>query len=340
MCFTYKEAALYKKTLEELLPKLEISSASFTYEEREPDLEKKGLVFNLQRFSVNDGPGVRTIVFLNGCPLRCKWCCNPESQRLTPVVMWKQQNCVGCGNCSVVCPTGACRIASEGRIDHSKCVVCGKCVDVCYHQALEVTGKMMTVEEVLKELYQDRVVYRRSGGGVTISGGEALMQHEFLEELLRGCKSLGWTTAIETTGYAPKEVLDKIIPLLDTVMMDIKHIDPNVHKAWTGVSNEKILENALYISTIANELIIRVPIIPGFNADEDTVRGIAKFCTRLKQDKFVGIHLLPYHDFGTNKYDMLGKEYEMAGTERPDEDFMEYLKSIVEAEGLYCQIGG
>jgi pyruvate formate lyase activating enzyme len=203
-----------------------------------------------------------------------------------------------------------------------------------------MTGKVMTVEEVLKELYQDRTVYRRSGGGITISGGEALMQHEFLEELLRGCKSMGWTTAIETTGYAPKEVLDKIIPLLDTVMMDIKHIDPEVHKAWTGVSNERILENALYIATIAKELIIRVPVIPGFNADEDTIRGIAKFCTYLEKDHFVGIHLLPYHDFGTNKYDMLGKDYEMIGTERPDEDYMKYLKSIVEAEGLYCQIGG
>ncbi|MDO4975939.1 MAG: glycyl-radical enzyme activating protein [Eubacteriales bacterium] len=294
----------------------------------------------MQRFSVNDGPGVRTIVFLNGCPLRCKWCCNPESQELKPVVMFKAQNCVGCGNCTVVCPTGASDLSVPGKIDHSKCINCFKCVDVCYHQALEVSGKWMTVEEVLKELYQDRTVYRRSGGGITISGGEALMQHEFLEELLRGCRSVGWTTAIETTGLASTQVLDKIIPLLDTVMMDIKHIDPAVHKAWTGVSNEKILENALYISKIAKKLIIRVPTIPGFNADEDTIRGIAHFCTYLDQTNFGGIHLLPYHDFGTNKYDMLGKPYEMAGTNRPEDEYMQKLKSIVEAEGVRCQIGG
>ena len=337
MCYTYKGTDY---TVADILPKLDITAQNFTYEEREPDLQKKGLVFNMQRFSVNDGPGVRTIVFLNGCPLRCKWCCNPESQELKPVVMFKAQNCVGCGNCTVVCPTGASDLSVPGKIDHSKCINCFKCVDVCYHQALEVSGKWMTVDEVLRELYSDRNVYRRSGGGITVSGGEALMQHEFLEELLRGCRSLGWTTAIETTGLAPKHVLTKIIPLLDTVMMDIKHIDPEVHKAFTGVSNTKILENALYIATIAKKLIIRVPTIPGFNADEDTIRGIAKFCSMMQQDHFGGIHLLPYHDFGTNKYDMLGKPYEMAGTERPEDAFMEKLKSIVESEGVRCQIGG
>ena len=154
------------------------------------DVEVKGLVFNIQRFSVNDGPGVRTIVFLNGCPLRCKWCCNPESQELKPVVMFKAQNCVGCGNCTVVCPTGASDLNIPGKIDHTKCIVCGKCVDVCYHKALELSGKWMRVEDLMIELYKDRVVYRRSGGGITVSGGEALMQHEFLLELLKTAKPL------------------------------------------------------------------------------------------------------------------------------------------------------
>ena len=302
------------------------------------DVEKKGLVFNIQRFSVNDGPGVRTIVFLNGCPLRCKWCCNPESQQLKPVVMFKEQNCVGCGNCEVVCPTGASNLNVPGKIDHTKCITCGKCVEVCYHRALEMSGKEMSVEDLMVELYKDRIVYKRSGGGITVSGGEAFVQHEFLLELLKTCKSLGWHTAIETTGYTTTEVLDEVVPYLDLVMMDIKHVDPEVHKEYTGVSNERILENALYISHLAKEMIVRVPVIPGFNSDKNVIAAIAKFTTYLHNVK--ELHLLPYHDLGSNKYAMMGKEYELQGTKTPEKDYMEELKAVVEQEGLICKIGG
>ncbi len=302
------------------------------------NVEEKGLVFNIQRFSVNDGPGVRTIVFLNGCPLRCKWCCNPESQELRPVVMFKEVNCVGCGNCNVVCPTGASGFEYPGKIDHTKCIACGKCVDVCYHKALELSGRWMTVEDLMKELYKDRVVYRRSGGGITVSGGEALVQHTFLLELLKTCKSVGWHTAIETTGFAKKEVLDEIVPWLDLVMMDIKHIDPVIHKQFTGVDNTKILENAIYISKIAKEMIVRVPVIPGFNADKRTITGIAKFATYMHNIK--QIHLLPYHDLGSNKYGMLGKDYTLSDVKTPEASTMEELKEIVESYGFQCKIGG
>lgn len=302
------------------------------------NVEEKGLVFNIQRFSVNDGPGVRTIVFLNGCPLRCKWCCNPESQELRPVVMFKEVNCVGCGNCNVVCPTGASSFAYPGKIDHTKCIACGKCVDVCYHKALELSGRWMTVEDLMKELYKDRVVYRRSGGGITVSGGEALVQHTFLLELLKTCKSVGWHTAIETTGFAKKEVLDEIVPWLDLVMMDIKHIDPVIHKQFTGVDNTKILENAIYISKMAKEMIVRVPVIPGFNADKKTITGIAKFATYMHNIK--QIHLLPYHDLGSNKYGMLGKDYTLSDVKTPEASTMEELKEIVESYGFQCKIGG
>ncbi len=302
------------------------------------DVEIKGLVFNIQRFSVNDGPGVRSIVFLNGCPLRCKWCCNPESQELKPVVMFKAVNCVGCGNCEVVCPTGAANLKIPGKIDHSKCIACGKCVDVCYHKALELSGKWMRLEDLMIELYKDRVVYRRSGGGITVSGGEALVQHEFLLELLKTCKSLGWHTAIETTGLASKAVLDKIIPWLDLVMMDIKQVDPKIHKEFTGVDSTQILENALYISKIAKEMIVRVPIIPGFNADKGSIEAIAKFATYMHNIK--EIHLLPYHDLGSNKYGMLGKEYELDGVKTPNESLIDEFKEIVESYGFQCKIGG
>ena len=310
--------------------------------EEKHDEGRKGLVFNIQRFSVNDGPGIRSIIFLNGCPLRCKWCCNPESQELRSVVMFKAQNCVGCGNCEVVCPTGAADLSVPGKIDHSKCIACGKCVDVCYHRALELSGRWMTVNELIKEVYKDTISYRRSGGGITISGGEAVVQHEFLEDLLIACKGLGWTTAIETTGYTSLEVLDKIVPLIDYFMMDIKHIHPLIHKEWTGVSNERILSNAYHIAELTQELgsqyIIRVPVIPGFNSDPEVIRGIAKFTTSLPGVK--DLHLLPYHDLGSNKYGMLGKDYELFGVKTPEKDYMEYLKEIVEDEGLICKIGG
>lgn len=303
------------------------------------DVNVKGLVFNIQRFSVNDGPGVRTIVFLNGCPLRCKWCCNPESQELKSTIMFKEMNCVGCGNCEIVCPTGASNLNVPGKIDHSKCIACGKCVDVCYHKALEMSGKPMTVEELMIELYQDRVVYRRSGGGITVSGGEALVQHEFLLELLKTCKSLGWNTAIETTGFASKEIIDKVLPYLDLVMMDIKHFDPKIHKEYTGVDNARILENAMYISKKAKEMIVRIPVIPGFNADKKSIACIAKF-TAEYLDNVEELHLLPYHDLGSNKYAMMGREYELFGIEKPEEVLMDELKAVVENEGLICKIGG
>lgn len=309
------------------------------WKESYSDSGQKGLVFNIQRFSVNDGPGIRTIVFLNGCPLRCKWCCNPESQEVSPIVMFKAINCVGCGNCEIVCPTGASNLAFPGKIDHNKCIACGKCVDVCYHKALEISGKWMTAEELMRELYQDRVVYRRSKGGITISGGEAFVQHEFLLELLKKCKSLGWHTAIETTGYTSENIIEKTLPYLDLVMMDIKQLHPEIHKQFTGADNKKILSNAIFINEKAKEMIVRVPVVPGFNADVVNIGCIAKF-TAQYLDKVKELHLLPYHDLGSSKYPMMGKEYELCAVKKPEENLMDELKMTVQQEGLLCKIGG
>jgi pyruvate formate lyase activating enzyme len=196
----------------------------------------------------------------------------------------------------------------------------------------------MTVDEVMHELYKDRTIYRRSGGGITFSGGEAMVQHDYLLDLLKACKSLGWTTAIETTGYASQEVIEKIVPWLDLVMMDIKHFDAEIHKEFTGVDNEKILLNAHKIASIANEMIIRVPVVPGFNAKAEYIRDIARFTTTLPGVN--ELHLLPYHDLGSNKYAMLGKAYELFGIQKPEAEMMEDFKAIVEEQGLICKIGG
>ena len=258
----------------------------------------KGRIFNIQRFSIHDGPGIRTIVFLKGCPLRCRWCCNPESQD------WKPETIVTAGVAKPV-------------------------------------GRDVTVGEVIDEIARDRVYYSRSGGGgITLSGGECLWQPEFSTALLMAAKQIGISTAIETTGYADMDVIRKLLPFVDTVLMDIKHTNGEKHKAFTGKSNELMLENAKKVADSGmTNLVIRVPVIPTFNATEEEIRDIAKFAGSLKGVK--KLHLLPYHRLGQDKYDGLGREYELKDILPPENDLMQkLLKVAIEASGLDCQIGG
>ena len=258
--------------------------------------EVTGRIFNIQRFSIHDGPGVRTIVFLKGCPLRCKWCCNPESQS------YKQEEITTAGITKPV-------------------------------------GKDVTVGEVLEEIERDRVYYRRSGyGGVTLSGGECLWQPEFSEALLRACHERGISTAIETTGYADIEIIRRLLPHVDTVLMDIKHIDNEKHKKFTTQSNELILENARHIARESKHLIIRTPVIPTFNDTQAEIGSIAKFASSL--DGVSEMHLLPYHRIGSDKYAGLGRTYEMAHISPPSKEQMESLLEVVNNYGLKGQIGG
>ena len=296
-----------------------------------------GTVFDIQRFSLHDGPGIRTIVFLKGCPLSCKWCSNPESQNMKPVIMYKKNECLHCGRCINACSRKAISFENKTFIDRSICTGCGECANACPAGALVVKGKTMTVQQLIRELKKDATTYRRSGGGITLSGGEPLVQYEFAAELLRACKAQGWDTAIETTGAGITEAVEKVIPYVDTVLLDIKHLDTEKHKKFTGIGNEQILKNAARISQISST-VVRVPVIPGFNYSEEEIRAITEFAKTLRGMRT--IHLLPYHTFGENKYDLLGRDYALADINPLKPEELEHLKTMVEREGFQCIIGG
>ena len=297
----------------------------------------EGLVFDIQRFSIHDGPGIRTIVFLKGCPLSCRWCSNPESQSLKPVIMYQEMNCIHCGKCIAACKKDAISINNKEFINRDICTACGECVNVCPASALTLKGKKMTVEQVIKELKKDATNYRRSGGGITLSGGEPLVQSDFSKELLKACKAQGWHTAIETTGFGATETIEKVFPYIDLALMDIKHINSDIHKEYTGVSNEIILENVARISKIT-KMVVRVPVIPEFNSSEQSILEICKFVKTL--NNVDTIHLLPYHTYGENKYKLLGKDYLIKELRNLSGDEIENLKRIVENQGFKCTIGG
>ncbi len=258
-------------------------------------LSKKGRIFDIQRFSVHDGPGIRTIVFLKGCPLRCRWCCNPESQ----------------------------------SYEFQEMTLGGK---------TKTVGRDVTVEEVIKEVELDRVYYKRSGGGMTLSGGESLAQPEFAPALLEAAKDRSINTAMESTGYADFDIIKKYLPHLDLYLMDIKHINSEKHKAFTGRENGLILENARRIAASGTKLIIRTPVIPTFNATKEEIRDIAKFASSLPG--VTEMHILPYHRIGMDKYAGLNREYTLKEIEPPSAELMQELLAVVNSFGLRGQVGG
>lgn len=272
-------------------------------------MELKGIVFNIQKFSIHDGPGVRTNVFLKGCPLRCKWCANPESQLMKPQILYHSKDCVHCGTCAASCSEQAVSMDGEGKIhmDFAKCRGCLTCVHSCPQRALSCEGEVKTVDEVLEVCMQDVDFYEESGGGVTLSGGEALMQPDFAKALLRELKARGIHTAMETTGFAPAEVFDGVTASADLLLFDMKHWDAEKHKEGTGVDNTLILENMRRAVAGGKEVLPRLPVIPGFN---DSLKDAARFVRRLRKVGVDRIQLLPFHQFGENKYTLLGKTYE------------------------------
>ena len=269
----------------------------------------KATIFNIQKFSIHDGPGIRTVVFFKGCPLRCKWCSNPESQMPHAQILWNREKCLHCRQCEITCPTNS--ISFENNIfqfKYNRCNSSMACITQCPGKALEYAGKQMAVEEVVKEIMKDRDFYEESGGGVTLSGGEVLSQPEFAAALLKECKKNGLHTALETTGYAPLHTFQKVTALADLLLFDMKHYDKNKHLEYTSASNEQIIANMKSAVHDGKHVIARIPVIPNRNNSLEDAWG---FCGLLHDIGVWEVNLLPFHQFGESKYEQLGMNYEM-----------------------------
>jgi pyruvate formate lyase activating enzyme len=298
-----------------------------------------GIVFDIKRFSIHDGPGIRTTVFLKGCPLRCAWCHNPESQRPEPQMMLRPSRCIACGACVDECPEEAIHWNGAGPItDRTLCVACGVCTDFCAGEARELVGREMDIEEVLGEIKRDLAFFDESGGGVTFSGGDPLFQADFTLALLQACKTLEIHTAFDTSGAASWETLNRVRPFVDLFLYDLKLIENGRHRAATGSSNRVILDNLRRLSEAGESIQLRMAIIPGINDDEENIRLTAEFAAALPQIR--GISLLPFHNTAQEKYGNLGLDYGLSGVQAPDEARMQEIGRLLAGYGLDVSLGG
>ncbi len=297
----------------------------------------EGIVFNIQRYSIDDGPGVRTTVFVKGCPLTCLWCSNPESQDPLPEVTYRYSSCKRCAVCLKTCPLGIIDMQEDGvHIDRKSCDRCGKCVEACVTESLRISGKKMTVDEVFNVVKRDIDFYRVSGGGVTGSGGEILMQADFIAELFRRCREEEIHTCADTSGFGTKEAMEKILTHTDLVYYDLKQMDPVKHKEQCGQPNDLILSNLSLVVESKVPLVIRVPMVPGYTDSDENMAAIAKTVAGLTKE--APVNILPYHNYGANKYRMIDRKYQLDGVKPPTEEELNRAKRIIESYGLKCEI--
>jgi pyruvate formate lyase activating enzyme len=304
-------------------------------------MKDSGLVFNIQRFSIHDGPGIRTSVFLKGCPLRCFWCHNPEGRLLRPEIRYTPGRCIACGACVEACPNNAHALRDGVHIfSRETCRDSGECAEVCYSGALELTGRVMSVDQVMEEVMHDRPFYESSDGGVTITGGEPSLQDDFTIGILSRCKEKGIHTAIETCGESPWSTLESILPYTDLVMMDIKLITPEKHLESAGRPNDRILANARNLARTAKPLIFRTPVIPNVNDSEEEFGKILTFVKELfdqRSGSNITYELLPFHKLATDKYAGLGLDYAAATLAPPSRERMRELTEIAERAGIHVR---
>ncbi|MFX1380625.1 MAG: glycyl-radical enzyme activating protein [Promethearchaeota archaeon] len=294
--------------------------------------QKEGVIFNIQRYSIHDGPGIRTTIFLKGCHLRCKWCSNPESINPFPELFLRKDRCDQCKQCIEVCSPKAIFFENEKiQINRSKCDMCMKCIEICPLEVINCSGKKVSIDYIISEVMQDELFYNNSGGGVTLSGGEPLYQFEFTLNLLKQFKKNALHTTLDTTGYAKDKDFEKILPYIDLILFDIKHLDSEIHKKETGIPNEIILDNFERCLKHNKKIWVRVPVIPNFNDSIQYMKKLAKFLSNKPIEK---ISLLNYHEWGKHKYKYLDRVYPLENTDFISEDTILKFKDIFETYGL------
>jgi pyruvate formate lyase activating enzyme len=301
--------------------------------------DPEGRVFNIQRYSLHDGPGIRTTVFLKGCSLACKWCSNPEGIRPYPELMAIDRNCVACFKCMEVCTLKAIHKKNNQRvIDWEKCNLCFECVNACSYGALKKVGQLYSLDHLIGEIERDRLFYLNSGGGVTFSGGEPLLQHEFTREVFKICRQKMISTALDTCGHVPWEIIEKTLKFTDLVLYDIKQLDSILHQQATGQNNQLILGNFKRIVKMARTWV-RVPLIPGFNDSTTFIQSLCRLISELGKTRIEKVSFLPYHSWGEQKYQMLDRGYEFTGTATHDRDRLEEIRQVVESFGIPASVG-
>jgi pyruvate formate lyase activating enzyme len=297
------------------------------------------LVTNLQGYSIHDGPGIRTVIFFKGCGLECRWCSNPECISPQPEVGFIQNLCTKCGKCAGTCPAGALTYeeGSYPRINHQQCTGCGVCSSACSYKALALYGKPMNADEIFDTVSRDKMFYDASGGGVTVSGGEALLQPQLVQDVFEKCRRAGIHTCIETSGFAAESALRQVLPYTDYFLYDLKLMDTDKHRQYTGKPNSLILDNARVVAESGTKTLFRMPLVPGVNDDALNIRETAGFLHSLGK-KYSHIELMPYHRLGKGKYDSLDKPYHLSGLPAPELEHIESVKKSFEADGIECTI--